>query len=65
MPTTKHPTPAQARQTLKKKGWSYRSAAPLLGVNFSHLYRVLSGERHSERVLTGVATLPARKEVAK
>ncbi len=53
----------EAQRILKRKGYSYRTAAPLLGITHTHLFRCLTGERHSERVLAGVEELPTREEV--
>ena len=48
--------------TLKKKGHSYRSAAPLLGLkNYQSLYRILNGQFQNRRVLAAIPNLPARK----
>jgi len=49
---------------LKKKGWSYRSAGPVLGVTYQHLSEVLNGKRSSLRLLRKIRTLPARREKA-
>ena len=46
---------------LKAKGHTLRSAAPLLGVHFGHLHKVLQGERHSQRLLTAISELGDRK----
>ena len=48
----------QAKAILKKKGWTYRTAAPQLGVGFVHLSRVLNGHRNSRRLLAAIASLP-------
>lgn len=53
-----------AKRTLKTRGWSYRRAAPLLGVSYQHLSEVLNGKRASLRLLSKIATLPAQKEAA-
>lgn len=45
---------------LRAKGWTLRPAAKHLGVNFTHLHRVLTGERHSASLLRKIETLPAR-----
>jgi lambda repressor-like predicted transcriptional regulator len=47
---------------LRRKGWTLRPAAKELGVNFTHLHRVLSGERNSRSLLARAAALPVRKE---
>jgi len=43
---------------LKRKGWSYRTAAPLLGVSYQHLSMVLNAHRRSKRLLLAVRRLP-------
>jgi len=45
---------------LREKGWSYRVGAKQLGVNFTHLHRVLTGERQSARLLRAIEDLPHR-----
>ena len=47
-----------SKKQLKALGWSYRRAAPLLGVTYQHLCLVLNGHRHSRRLLAKVASLP-------
>jgi hypothetical protein len=54
-------TREQAKRNLKSKLWSYRSAAPLLGVSYQHLCEVLQGRRTSRRLLRKVMALPDRK----
>lgn len=51
-----HPSLAE----LRAKGWTLRPAAKHLGVNFTHLHRVLTGERHSASLLRKIAKLPHR-----
>jgi hypothetical protein len=63
MPTPKPHT--RHKRLLKKKGWSYRKAAPVLGVHFTHLDRVLQGTRESRALLQRIEDLPAREAVAK
>lgn len=53
-----------AKATLKKNGWSYRTAAPYLGVGYQHLAKVLTGRRESRRLLQAIGELPKREEVA-
>lgn len=48
------------KRLLKAKGYSYRKAAPELGVNFSHLSRVLNGHRESKSLLKRIEALPAK-----
>lgn len=55
-PHTRH------KRLLKQKGWSYRQAAPALGVHFSHLDRVLQGRRESRALLERIEALPQREE---
>ncbi len=52
--------------TLKKKGHSYRSAAPLLGVHPQSLYRILNGKDgfKNRRVLAASPHLPPREKKA-
>lgn len=62
-----HPAPTQkalcegAKHHLKSNGWSYRSAAPVLGVNYVHLAHVLNGQRQSRRLLSAVLQLGPKK----
>lgn len=48
------------KKMLKDKGWSYRSAAPALGVCYVHLALVLTGKRHSKRLLNAISKLGNR-----
>lgn len=51
-----------AKRDLKANGWSYRRAAPVLGVTYQHLCEVLNGRRQSARLVRRVGRLaPARK----
>lgn len=52
----------KARKILRARGWSYRSAAPLLGISYQHLAMVLTGRRESKRLLAAIAALPRREE---
>lgn len=61
MPTQKKVTPAHARKVMRDRGHSYRSAAREMGVNFSHLYRVLNGKRTSDTLTRRVTEIPQRK----
>jgi hypothetical protein len=47
----------QARAKLKRLGYSYRSAAPVLGVHYVHLSQVLNGHRESRRILSAIKNL--------
>jgi len=57
----------QAKAILKKRGWSYRNAAEVLGLSrkngFVHLCRVLNGQRVSHRLLRDIQNIPQRKAV--
>lgn len=64
MQTSKSKAPAVIATELRAKGWTMRPAAALLGVHWSHLHRVLSGERHSRSLLSRVEQLPKRKQAA-
>ena len=52
--------------TLKKKGHSYRSAAPILGIHYQSLYRILNGKDgwRNSRVLAAIPNIPARKQAS-
>lgn len=50
----------RARQHLREAGWSYRTAAPVLRVHWSHLAQVLTGRRKSDRLCEAVLSLPIR-----
>ena len=50
-----------AKQILNDKGWSYRTAAPVLGVHYTHLARVLTVVRASKSLLRRIQTLPRRE----
>ncbi len=52
---------AAARRHFYEAGWSYRSAAPHLGVCYQHLCQVLRGERQSRRLIAAIADLPKRQ----
>ncbi len=55
MSTTKANTRSDV---LREKGWTLRPAAKVLGVNFTHLHRVLRGDRHSASLLRRIHSLP-------
>lgn len=55
MTTTKPHT--RHKRILKKAGLSYRKAAPILGVHFTHLDRVLQGRRESKSLLKRIEDL--------
>jgi lambda repressor-like predicted transcriptional regulator len=54
----------RAKESLKRKGWSYRKVAPSLGVHWTHLARVLTGKRDSRRLLRAIEGLPKYKVAA-
>ena len=56
-------TQEQAKRQLKKLGWSYRSAAPVLGVTYQHLSEVLNGNRPAATLLQKIERLPAAHEL--
>lgn len=56
-------TTQKARQALIEKGWSYRTAAPYLGVCYQHLALVLTGRRHSQSLLNRIFALPRKNLV--
>lgn len=43
---------------IKKKGYTYRTAAPALGVTYPYLSDVLNGKRFSIRLVKKINTLP-------
>ena len=55
------PTPEDA---LRRKGWTLRTAAPHLGVHFTHLHRVIRGTRESRSLLARLERLPNRQDVS-
>lgn len=52
------------KRQLKRKGWTYRAAAPRIGVTYQHLSEVLNGHRQSRRVIKALCALE-HSEVAK
>jgi len=55
-------TPASAKVELKKRGHSYRSAAPHIGRTFPWICEVLNGRKTSRPVLEAVFKLPVRAQ---
>ena len=51
---------ASLLKSLRAKGWTLRPAAKHLGVNFTHMHRVLTGERHSASLARKIENLPIR-----
>ena len=58
MSATKSLTPAICREILRDRDLTLRAAAPLLGVHFGHLHKVLSGKRDSASLLKRIWRLP-------
>ena len=58
MPTNKTFPATTAGESLRKKGYSLRTAAPLLGVHFGHLHQVIQGRRESRRLIAAIEKLP-------
>jgi hypothetical protein len=54
-------TREQSKVELKRRGWSYRSAAGEIGITYQHLSYVLNGHRNSRRVLKAIQALPKRR----
>ncbi len=50
-----------AKQVLTDRGYTYRQAAPLLGVTYQHLSEVLNGHRQSASLLRRISDLPSRE----
>jgi lambda repressor-like predicted transcriptional regulator len=57
-------TREQIKGELKKKGWSYRTAARKLNRSYQHVSYVLNGHRESVLLLRELNRLPAKKERA-
>ena len=55
-------TPARAKEILKAKGWSYRQAAPVLGIkHYQSLFKILNVAGYTnKRVLHAIEKLPRR-----
>jgi hypothetical protein len=51
-----------AKHKLKAGGWTYRTAAPVLGCSLSWLGRVLSGKIKSKRLAASIEALPPFNE---
>jgi hypothetical protein len=56
--TNRPPEVQEARNILRRKGWSQIQAARALGVSAIHLCYVLNGHRVSRRLLTSIRNLP-------
>jgi hypothetical protein len=53
-------TPAAAKVELKKRGYTYRSAAPLVGRSYHWICQVLNERAVSKPVLEAVFNLPPK-----
>lgn len=51
---------SQLEKQLRKKGWSLRTAADRLGCHWTHLHRVIKGERESASLAIRIKDLPRR-----
>lgn len=51
-----------AKEKLKTKGWSYRRAAPVLGVHYVYLWQVCNGVHESIRLNLKIRNLPTYSE---
>jgi lambda repressor-like predicted transcriptional regulator len=49
---------AEAKEELRRLGWSQRRAARKLGVHWVHLSKVLNGHRQSRRLINAIFDLP-------
>gem|GEM_PF-6138216 len=54
-------TPSKVKTALRKAGIPQLQAAPLLGVTFEHLNRVLNGHRESQSLLRRTFDLATRE----
>jgi len=52
------PEVQEARNTLRRRGWTHETAAEALGVSRVHLTYVLTERRQSRRILNAIAALP-------
>lgn len=53
---------AAARRHFFAGGWSYRSAAPVLGVTYQYICQVLTGRVQSRRLTAAIRNLPPRQK---
>jgi hypothetical protein len=56
------PKVTQAKRKLKTGGWTYRSAAPVLGTSTVWLNKVLNGHATSAPLLSAIEALPTFDE---
>ena len=54
-------TPAAAKVELKKRGYTYRSAAPLIGRSYHWICQVVNGRATSRPVINAIFQLPIRE----
>ena len=62
IPTTADITPAAAKVELKKRGYTYRAAAPLVGRSYHWICQVLNERAKSQPVLEAIYRLPVREK---
>lgn len=55
-------TPAAAKAELKKRGYTFRSAAPLIGRSFHWINQVVNSRATSQPVLEAIYRLPVREK---
>ncbi len=55
-------TPSRAKVELKRKGWSYRRVAPVLGKSFPQIERILNGRCQNSAILAAIEALPTYAE---
>jgi hypothetical protein len=55
---------AEAKECLRAKGWTWRSAADELGYSYTHVAHTLTNRRYSRRFLEAIKALPDRKAKA-
>jgi hypothetical protein len=60
----KNLTPSAAKVELKKRGHSYRSAAPFIGRGYQWISEVLNERATSRPVLEAIYRLPIRQKKA-
>lgn len=53
-----NPEVQQARNILRRRGWTQLEVAERLGVTRTHIVFVLNGRRTSKRILNAIAELP-------
>lgn len=54
-------TPEAAKEQLKKKGWSYRTAAERIGIHYMQIYAVVNRKVTSAPILRAIESLPTKR----